>query len=261
MTEIQNAKKKEIGGFRTAIILDGGCQNHPCRQKGPIPREKIYSHRTVEIGVYIDNALYQQMSSEIESTDPTKIRERFVQMVHSIFVDVENFITHKSFTSFSGGFKIAINGIYMYKDDDEHSRKWKSASSLKEMLDTFKEFAYQTNDACDAEDDSYDAMVLFTGRAEQLSDVRPNGAMGYAMVGGLCGIAPASVLTLRMDGKGMHSPSTGRLLAHEFGHLFGSHHDGDRVTWGSGPYRNQVVPCPEGVNLMSPSVNQNENLE
>ena len=36
-------------------------------------------------------------------------------MVHAIFVDVENFLTHKSFTSLPGGFKIEISGIHIYK--------------------------------------------------------------------------------------------------------------------------------------------------
>ena len=40
---------------------------------------------------------------------------KIVEIVHSIFVDVENFLTHESFTSLPGGFKIAINGIHIFK--------------------------------------------------------------------------------------------------------------------------------------------------
>ena len=38
-----------------------------------------------------------------------------MECVHGMFVDVENFITHGSFTSHSGGFKVALNGIHIYK--------------------------------------------------------------------------------------------------------------------------------------------------
>ena len=36
------------------------------------------------------------------------------------------------------------------------------------MLDMFEDYANATNNPCDAEVDSYDAMVLFTGRADDL---------------------------------------------------------------------------------------------
>ena len=39
------------------------------------------------------------------------------------------------------------------------------------MLKSFQEFAYETNGACDATENSYDAMVLLTGRGDELRDV------------------------------------------------------------------------------------------
>ena len=41
------------------------------------------------------------------------------------------------------------------------------------MLRKFQDFGFNMNGACDAEVDSYDAMVLFTGRADDLRDVGP----------------------------------------------------------------------------------------
>ena len=51
----------------------------------------------------------------IQSSDHVQITEKLVEMVHSIFIEVEQFLTHKTFTRLPGGFKIAINGIHIYK--------------------------------------------------------------------------------------------------------------------------------------------------
>jgi len=239
--------KKKMSAFRSATIVSSGCSKKPCRQKEPLPQEQVYTHRTVEIGVYIDKALYNQVSEEMGTKDSVKIKERLVECVHGIFLDVENFLTHKTFTSLSGGFKVALNGIHIYKDDDDYSRKWSKAGKLTDMLKRFEDFAYEVNGACDAEQDSYDAMVLFTGRGDELADVGQDISMGYAFRGAICKIAPTTALTLRLDGKGMHDLATGRLLSHEFGHLFGSNHDGEK----------EAAACPRNVNLMSSMVPAN----
>ena len=38
-----------------------------------------------------------------------------IRMLHSLMVQVETYLTHKSFSSKKGGFKIKINGVQIYK--------------------------------------------------------------------------------------------------------------------------------------------------
>ena len=57
------------------------------------------------------------------------------------------------------------------QDDDDHTRQWNSANKLEDLLKRFQDFAYEVNDACDAEEDSYDLMVLLTGRGDEMEDV------------------------------------------------------------------------------------------
>ena len=54
------------------------------------------------------------IQAEIGKSDAGEVRKHIVGTLHSIFVEVENFLTHESFTSLPGGFKIMINGIYFY---------------------------------------------------------------------------------------------------------------------------------------------------
>ena len=38
-----------------------------------------------------------------------------IRMLHSLMVQVETYLTHGSFSSKKGGFKIKINGVQIYK--------------------------------------------------------------------------------------------------------------------------------------------------
>ena len=54
--------------LRSAIVIMAGCPT--CRQKEPIPSKKIYTERTIELGVFIDPPLYNRMSvSFIENSE------------------------------------------------------------------------------------------------------------------------------------------------------------------------------------------------
>jgi hypothetical protein len=57
--------------------------------------------------------------------------------------------------------------------DDEDTQQWDSESSLLGLLKSFQAFANKVNGACDAEEDSFDAMVLLTGRGDELAEVGP----------------------------------------------------------------------------------------
>ena len=50
-----------------------------------------------------------------------------------------------------------------------------------DILDVFEEYANKTNDACDGEKRSFDAMVLCTGSGRQSVDVS-----GLAITGAIC---------------------------------------------------------------------------
>jgi len=238
--------------FRSAIITVTGCgphKNEICRQKDPIPKEKIYLERTVECGVYVDMHLYKKMSEILKTKEDKKITEKLVEMVHSLLSEAEGYTTHESFTSLEGGFKFAVNGIQIYKElSDEHSRDWDSASTLHDLINKFKDFGNKVNNACDAEENSFDAMILLTGREYR------DQAKGYAITDGLCKIYPAVVLIVEPNEQGDKGMSDGKLLAHELGHLFGSTHDGPPTNpVGAGELDGSA--CPENQHIMSPMVN------
>ena len=51
-------------------------------------------------------------------------------------------------------------------------RKWDTVDELRKYLDLFTAHVSRTNNACDAEQDSYDVAILFTGRGDDFKDVR-----------------------------------------------------------------------------------------
>ena len=122
-------------------------------------------------------------------------------MLHSLMVAVETYLTHKSFSSKSGGFKIKINGLQLYKvrivplsgceinlfqeHDDELTQEFDSAKVLLDLLESFSEYANEVVEACDAQQGSYDIMILFTGRTN-FSDISPGYSKGIAYFGDVC---------------------------------------------------------------------------
>ena len=79
---------------------------------------------------------------------------------------------------------------------------WDEAYGIYDVLTKFQDFANDINNACDAERDSYDAMLLLTGRVDSLAgsgkkevslriniffdNVYPGGIAGIASIGKLC---------------------------------------------------------------------------
>merc|ERR1719233_2182099 len=181
------------------LVIYGGCGprgTEVCRQKEPVPKEKIYSERTVELGVYVDMHLYKKMSEILKTKDEKKLTEKIVEMIQSLLSEAEGYTTHESFTSLKGGFKFAVNGIQIYKElSDEASRDWDSSNTLQELLHKFSDFGNDVNNACDAEEDSFDGMILFTGRSYS------DGA-GYANTDALCQINSALVMTVNPNDQG-----------------------------------------------------------
>merc|ERR1719430_615398 len=249
----KNKKCLIKSSFRSAVIHIMNCgpdKTEICRPKDPVPKEKIYSERTVELGVYVDMHLYKKMSEILKTKDEKKLTEKIVEMVQSLLSEAEGYTTHESFTSLKGGFKFAVNGIQIYKElSDEASRDWDSSNTLRDLIDKFSYFAYEVNDACDAEENSFDAMILFTGR--EYSDQ----ATGYAKTGALCMIHPAVVMIVEPNEQGDKNMVDGKLLAHELGHLFGSGHDGPPKIVRPGELDGSA--CPENQHIMSPMVNPN----
>ena len=47
--------------------------------------------------------------------DEKETREKIIELVHNIFVEVEGFLKHKTFTSIKDGFSILISGIQIFK--------------------------------------------------------------------------------------------------------------------------------------------------
>ena len=72
--------KKSSDLCRSAIMFSRGCTSgSSCRQKEPVPQEKIYKERTIEVGVYIDKALYNLVSV---STNMTSLMS-YLCFIHS----------------------------------------------------------------------------------------------------------------------------------------------------------------------------------
>ena len=51
----------------------------------------------------------------MKTTDDKKIKAALMEKTHSLLIEAETFLTHKSFTTLEGGFKLAINGIHIIK--------------------------------------------------------------------------------------------------------------------------------------------------
>ena len=69
--------------------------------------------------------------------------------------------------------------------NDELTNDFDNTIVLSDLLAVFQGYANEVNEACDAEQGSYDAMILFTGRYN-FSDVQYGYSKGLAYVGEIC---------------------------------------------------------------------------
>ena len=51
----------------------------------------------------------------LKTTDEKEVKQALLERTHSLLIETETFLTHNSFSTLEGGFKLAINGIYVYK--------------------------------------------------------------------------------------------------------------------------------------------------
>merc|ERR1711974_168335 len=254
--------KEKPNLFRSRQILHySRCGKDICKKKQPTPQKKIHGEKTIEVGVYIDRHLYKNMEEALETEDEGKVKQQILRMVHNLFHQTETFLINPTFTS-KGGFKIMINGITIYQKHGPLESEWDSHKICSHLLRSFQGFANKVNSMCDGDRESYDAMVMLTARNDFTDQgFMPGRSIGYAMRGQVCTNAPVIVLLLLLDEKekGQHTSTMPQLLAHEFGHLLGSNHDGDGNTMSlkNTIYENhQRVPCEPGKFLMTPTVDE-----
>ena len=86
---------------------------------------------------------------------------------HKIGLDLVQ-ISHNHSTAFQ-----ILRIVSLQDVNDEETRKWEAERTLKSLLYSFQDFAQKINGACDADQNSFDGMVLLTGRGETLDDVEP----------------------------------------------------------------------------------------
>jgi len=235
------------------------CAHHPftpCRQKDPVPTKKeyiIYKKNTIEIGVVVDRHFYKVIADAIKSTDKEKVRKAILEYIKKLMNGVEPYLNHQSFTT-KGGFSLKINGVIIFNEKTDLNEKWETFQSGQKMLQEFRLFANKVNEACDAEPESYDAMLLLTGRYDYTEINGGGGSFGYAFTGAVCQTAASMMISARADDKGDPKPVMSQVLAHEFGHILGSGHDGEPDKHNAALWPGGKVPCAGDKYLMAKSV-------
>jgi len=219
------------------------CLGGGCTPKRDNPETPIYEDRTIEVGVCVDKDLWNTLKEQTGDSDK-EAENSMIQMVHSLMVLTETHMSHKSISK-EGGFKIAINGISIWKDDSNpFVRPIHEAKNTQDMLDGFSKYAKRVNEDFDGYVKSYDMMILLTG-AHKRMNICFNCDTGLAYVDQVCKVQCALLLSVSLV-DGMHLDNAGALLAHEMGHMLGSHHDGGKDDYG------KLVDCPQDIYIMTP---------
>jgi len=175
-------------------------------------------------------------------------------MLQKLFAEVQTLLQRPTFAD-KGGFRVKLTGFKFIR---EPMGNGKESNRLDDHFLQFREYCNKVNRACDADQKSYDAMVFLTGRTDFNEVSGPNGVAGYADTGAICNMAPPIAVTMQMDNNGNPLPTVAKVLAHEFGHLLGSYHDGEKNQishiWKKS--HQYTLQCKAGEHLMSPSVGE-----
>ncbi|XP_023329129.1 glutamic acid-rich protein [Eurytemora carolleeae] len=122
------------------LICAGGCA-----EKADNPTEKIYDERTIELGIFVDKYLWNDMKEQVKGGEDD-VKLAMLDMIHSLVVSTETLYQHPT-VSAKGGFKLAINGIVIWKDDNDPLVKAiHDAGDQLEQLDAFQEYAKNNNE-------------------------------------------------------------------------------------------------------------------
>jgi len=240
--------------FRSKMVFCiGACEGG----KEDNPKTHIYKEKTIELGIFTDKYLWQQMKDVVDGSD-SEVKEAMLKMIHSLIVGTETFFQHQSISK-TGGFRFTINGVGIWKDDSEATIKSVHESeSMKDLLSNFYEYAKVKNEIYDGNSKSFDIMLLLTGgdrEVSNLNDVSPVNERGMAYVSLVCSRGPVGVIKVVPESGGTHRDNTPALLAHEMGHLMGSGHDGTLGTFRKNKAQyGKIIDCPQNMYLMTPAI-------
>lgn len=215
-----------------------------CHFKWDNPEKNIYKERTIELGIAIDRFLWENMEEQVDGGDE-EVMEAMLTMLHSIIASTEAHLLHKSISA-RGGFRLVINGLFVWKDDSvPEAKKIHDTSTDDELFTEFEDFVAKKNHPYDGYVESYDIMLLLSGAHKKFNIEGEGTDAGLSHVGSVCKVVCPLMLTIELE-NGTHLCNAGALLAHEMGHMLGAYHDGDIDR------DRKVLNCPTDRYIMTP---------
>jgi len=215
-----------------------------CHFKWDNPEKNIYKERTIELGIAIDRFLWENMEGQVDGGDD-EVMEAMLTMLHSVIASTEAHLLHKSISA-SGGFRLVINGLFVWKDDSvPEAKKIHDTITEDELFTEFEDFVAKKNHPYDGYEESYDIMLLLSGAHKKFNIEDEGTDAGLSHVGSVCKVVCPLMLTIELK-NGTHLCNAGALLAHEMGHMLGAYHDGDLDR------DRKVLNCPTDRYIMTP---------